>query len=93
MSFSWDLKPIYGTYILLRHHTPIAQFLYDQLPSQCKQCGIRFADTSLGKQKMQDHLDMHFRQNRKAGQAVGRGHSRGWFVGIEVRILIPLFEL
>jgi pre-mRNA cleavage complex 2 protein Pcf11 len=28
---------------------------------------------------MQDHLDMHFRQNRKANQNIGRGHSRSWF--------------
>jgi hypothetical protein len=34
---------------------------------------------------MQEHLDMHFRQNRKASQSVGRGHSRSWFLGAEVR--------
>lgn len=27
---------------------------------------------------------MHFRQNRKANQNVGRGHSRSWFVGVDV---------
>ena len=31
---------------------------------------------------------MHFRQNRKATQAVGRGHSRSWFIGLEVRLLV-----
>lgn len=61
----------------------IVQFLYDQLPVQCKQCGIRFSDSIAGKKKMQDHLDMHFRQNRKANQSVGRGHSRSWFVDAE----------
>jgi pre-mRNA cleavage complex 2 protein Pcf11 len=35
---------------------------------------------------MQDHLDMHFRQNRKANQNIGRGHSRSWFIGVEVRV-------
>ena len=35
---------------------------------------------------MDDHLDMHFRQNRKANQNIGRGHSRSWFIGIEVKI-------
>ena len=34
---------------------------------------------------MEDHLDMHFRQNRKANQNMGRGHSRSWFVTLEVR--------
>jgi pre-mRNA cleavage complex 2 protein Pcf11 len=42
---------------------------------------------------MDDHLDMHFRQNRKANQNIGRGHSRNWFIGIEVRIrLMSLFR-
>jgi hypothetical protein len=31
-------------------------------------------ETKLGRQKMDDHLDMHFRQNSKVYQ--GRGHSR-----------------
>jgi pre-mRNA cleavage complex 2 protein Pcf11 len=71
----------------------IIEFLYDRLSSQCKQCGIRFPDTDEGKKTMDDHLDMHFRQNRKANQNIGRGHSRSWFVGIEVRIrLMSLFR-
>jgi len=61
----------------------IVHFLYDRLPVQCKQCGIRFADNFVGKKEMQDHLDMHFRQNRKANQNIGRGHSRSWFIGVE----------
>lgn len=39
---------------------------------------------------MEDHLDMHFRQNRKANQNIGRGHSRSWFIGVEVRQSILL---
>jgi hypothetical protein len=37
---------------------------------------------------MDDHLEMHFRQNCKANQNIGRGHSRSWFIGIEARIKI-----
>jgi hypothetical protein len=70
---------------ILRTRPQIVSLLYDQLAAQCKQCGIRFADDSLGKRKMEDHLDMHFRQNRKANQNIGRGHSRSWFIGVEVR--------
>lgn len=33
---------------------------------------------------MEDHLDMHFRQNRKAIQNVGRGHCRSWFITVDV---------
>jgi hypothetical protein len=43
-----------------------------------------FVDNSVGKKEMQDHLDMHFRQNRKANQNIGRGHSHSWFVALEV---------
>ncbi|PFH52818.1 hypothetical protein AMATHDRAFT_172853, partial [Amanita thiersii Skay4041] len=66
-----------------RKRSKIIDFLYGQLNTQCKQCGIRFAETVDGKKKLEDHLDMHFRQNRKAIQNVGRGHSRSWFVGTE----------
>ncbi|KAI0723239.1 hypothetical protein C8Q76DRAFT_646524 [Earliella scabrosa] len=68
---------------ITRHRPPIADLLYNRLPTQCKQCGSRFSDGPAGKKQFEDHLDMHFRQNRKAGQAVGRGHSRSWFISLE----------
>jgi len=57
--------------------------LYEQQPIQCKQCAVRFPGSPTGKKEYEEHLDMHFRQNRRASQNVGRGHSRSWFVGIE----------
>ncbi|KAJ7368407.1 hypothetical protein DFH08DRAFT_831336 [Mycena albidolilacea] len=66
-----------------RKRPDLVEFLYDRLAAQCKQCGIRFPDTVFGKKRMEDHLDMHFKQNRKANQNIGRGHSRSWFVGVE----------
>jgi len=68
---------------ITRKRSNIAEFLYGQSTTRCKQCGVRFADTTAGKKNMDDHLDMHFRQNRKATQNVGRGHSRSWFISIE----------
>ncbi|KAH0587693.1 hypothetical protein J132_00504 [Termitomyces sp. J132] len=68
---------------ITKRRPAIVKFLYDQLTAQCKQCGVRFADSVIGKKRMEDHLDMHFRQNRKASQNVGRGHSRSWFIGVE----------
>lgn len=50
---------------------------------QCKQCGRRFSDDAAGKKKLEDHLDMHFRQKRKASQNTGRGHSRSWFTALD----------
>jgi len=66
----------------------IVEFLYDSQSLQCKQCGLRFHDTTLGKRDHNDHLDMHFRQNRKASEDSGRGHSRSWFIGVEVSATI-----
>jgi pre-mRNA cleavage complex 2 protein Pcf11 len=76
----------FWTCLLIRSRTQpdIVKLLYTQLPSKCKQCGIRFSNNSLGNRKLEAHLDMHFRQNRKATQNVGRGHSRSWFIELEV---------
>ncbi|KAG0709743.1 hypothetical protein DFH29DRAFT_885631 [Suillus ampliporus] len=68
---------------ITRKRPNVDHLLYDRLPIQCKQCGIRFTDDTLGKKEMEDHLDMHFRQNRKANQNIGRGHSRSWFVDLD----------
>ncbi|KAG1755588.1 hypothetical protein EDB19DRAFT_1662099 [Suillus lakei] len=68
---------------ITRKRPNIDRLLYDRLPAQCKQCGIRFSDDTLGKKELEDHLDMHFRQNRKANQNIGRGHSRSWFVDLD----------
>jgi hypothetical protein len=42
---------------------------------------------------MDDHLDMHFMQNSRNDQAVGRGHSRSWFVGFEVCSISSRYSL
>ncbi|KAL5508043.1 PCF11 [Sanghuangporus vaninii] len=67
--------------------------LYEYLPVQCKQCGFRFHDDSVGKKQYQDHLDMHFRQNRRAKEVAGRGHSRSWFISINDWISEPLTDV
>ncbi|KAI5989236.1 hypothetical protein EDC04DRAFT_2873166 [Pisolithus marmoratus] len=53
---------------------------------QCKQCGLRFSDDLCGKKQMDNHLDMHLRQNSGVRQNVGRRHSRCWFISLEVCI-------
>lgn len=73
--------------------TAIINFLYERQGLQCRQCGARFPDTPLGKKNQNDHLDMHFRQNRKANDDLGRGHSRSWFVALDVRWLYCLLFL
>jgi pre-mRNA cleavage complex 2 protein Pcf11 len=73
--------------LIFRKRPSVISFLYERLPAQCKQCAVRFGDDASGKKAMDDHLDMHFRQNRKVNQNLGRGHSRSWFVSLEVRYI------
>ncbi|KAG8734824.1 hypothetical protein FRC12_018342, partial [Ceratobasidium sp. 428] len=63
-----------------RERPQMANILYNRLPLQCKQCAMRFPAGEAGKKSMEDHLDLHFKQNRKASQNTGRGHSRSWFI-------------
>ncbi|VDB85436.1 unnamed protein product [Peniophora sp. CBMAI 1063] len=65
---------------ITRNRPGVPFLLYDRLPAQCGQCGVRFSESPSGKKKMQDHLDDHFRANRQAEQPTGRGHSRNWFI-------------
>ncbi|CAJ0757723.1 11498_t:CDS:2, partial [Entrophospora sp. SA101] len=51
----------------------VVAILYDALPSQCKQCGIRYAKDS---KKIGIHLDWHFRQNRKMKEKAKKAQSR-----------------
>ncbi|CAJ0907263.1 3452_t:CDS:2, partial [Entrophospora sp. SA101] len=53
--------------------TRVVAILYDALPSQCKQCGIRYAKDS---KKIGIHLDWHFRQNRKMKEKAKKAQSR-----------------
>jgi len=79
--------------ITRRQTTNAPTYLYNALSSRCKQCGIRFPDSSLGKKEIEEHLDMHFRQNRKVNQSTGRGHSRSWFVGVEVSLIFITIDI
>lgn len=56
------------------------ELLYSELPLQCKQCGFRYPATPEGQDRMDAHLDSHFRQNRRTKERVKRGLSRSWFV-------------
>nr|CAG8537884.1 393_t:CDS:2 [Entrophospora candida] len=51
----------------------VVAILYDALPSQCKQCGIRYAKDS---KKIGIHLDWHFRQNRKMKEKAKKAQKK-----------------
>ncbi|KAJ2815615.1 mRNA 3' end processing factor, partial [Coemansia furcata] len=50
-------------------------------PRQCSQCGWRAMDNEEGKGKMNEHLDWHFRRNRRTqSDQVRKAAMRGWYV-------------
>ena len=73
-------------FYLFYRYKPDFDDLFLKRTLQCKQCGRRFSDDATGKKKFEDHLDMHFRQKRKANQNIGRGHSRSWFTALDVSL-------
>ncbi|CAG8543431.1 10925_t:CDS:10 [Paraglomus occultum] len=68
---------------LQRRREGAMSILYDAYPSQCKQCGFRYAKTEEGKAKMDAHLDRHFRQNRRMKEKAKKAQTRAWFVSKE----------
>ncbi|CAJ0630371.1 4998_t:CDS:10 [Entrophospora sp. SA101] len=69
-------NPVTSAAIPVTTSTGVISILYDAFPSQCKQCGIRFAkDSKDGGGKIGKHLDWHFRQNLTILSKMPRGHK------------------
>jgi len=64
---------------LSRTSAELELLIRDHLPLQCRQCANRYPDGEAGKHGLDDHLDWHFTQNRRARASVARGQSRAWF--------------
>ncbi|UZJ51958.1 hypothetical protein CBS101457_001278 [Exobasidium rhododendri] len=56
---------------------------FKELPLQCRQCANRYPSGVKGQASMDQHLDWHFRQNRRAKDSAARGQSRSWFSRLE----------
>lgn len=54
-------------------------FIQDYLPKPCRQCANRYPSGEAGQHSLDDHLDWHFTQNRRARASIARGQSRVWF--------------
>ncbi|KAL2913638.1 mRNA 3' end processing factor [Polyrhizophydium stewartii] len=65
---------------LTRFHPSAVFALYEAMPLQCKQCGLRFPKAFDGGSRMDAHLDWHFRQNKRALERGKRTLSRDWYV-------------
>lgn len=57
--------------------------LHKHLALQCRQCANRYPTGNKGQARMDDHLDWHFTQNRRAKDSAARGQSRSWFDRLE----------
>jgi pre-mRNA cleavage complex 2 protein Pcf11 len=57
--------------------------LYDKEDVQCHQCGLRYPPTEAGQLKMKDHLDWHFRQNRRIKEKDQKTISRDWYLTVD----------
>ena len=68
-----------STVDLSRTSAELELLIRDHLPLQCRQCANRYPDGEAGKHGLDDHLDWHFTQNRRARASVSRGQSRAWF--------------
>jgi hypothetical protein len=64
--------------------------LYGNFGLQCEQCAFRFPDTVEGQQRMNAHLDMHYRHARRNQEQTKTLHSRDWFLS-EIVFSILLF--
>ena len=63
--------------------------LHKHLPQQCRQCANRYPPGPRGQRSMDEHLDWHFRQNRRAKDSAARGQSRSWFSKLSVSRVRP----
>lgn len=60
--------------------------LYDAMPLRCGQCGNRYLDCPLGRERLDRDLDRHLRISKRYTEGVGaqRGIARAWFTLEEV---------
>ncbi|KAN0061413.1 mRNA 3' end processing factor [Thecaphora frezii] len=68
---------------LSREPPAIELLLHKHLPLQCRQCANRYPQGGKGQKGMDEHLDWHFTQNRRARDSQVRGQSRSWFDKLE----------
>lgn len=60
-------------------HPKLHKKLYEGI--QCSSCGVRFSQDDLATRYSQ-HLDWHFRQNRKEKDSARKAHSRAWYYDV-----------
>lgn len=79
---------------IARYRPGSQALLYDAMPLRCGQCGNRYLDCPLGKERLDRDLDRHLRISRRYTEGVGaqRGIARAWFTVEEVSSESPRGE-
>lgn len=72
---------------IARYRPGAHALLYEAMPLRCQQCGNRYLDCPLGKERLDKDLDRHVRISRRYTEGTGaqRGIARAWFTLEEVR--------
>lgn len=73
---------MYKKCVFYRRHQAVINHLFQGL--QCSSCGQRFPDDA--RQQYSEHLDWHFRQNRKEKDGDRKVSSRTWFYDLSVSV-------
>lgn len=67
-----------------RHYKGVTQKLYAGI--QCASCGTRF--TGMQTEKYKEHLDWHFRQNKRDKEGTNVAKVRKWYYEIKVNFFL-----
>lgn len=67
--------------------------LYESLPIQCKICALRFSASEEGNRLMAEHLDWHYRRNKRIREQLKRATSRGWFLSDKVSDGLKIYQI
>ena len=86
ISSNSPLKIEISTEFINQKYPNAHSILYNALKLACKNCGLRFHDSSSSRQRLAIHLDWHFRRNRRIKERFKKPISRDWFPTEKVRI-------
>lgn len=71
--------------LLFRNYSALVEKMSTGI--QCTTCGVRFDDIA----KSSDHLDWHFRQNKKKKETSNVAKNRGWYLSKNVSIIFNFY--
>lgn len=72
---------------IARYRPGCSALLHEAMPLRCNQCGNRYLDSPLGKERLNKDLDRHLRISKRYNEGIGgqRHIARSWFSSEEVR--------